>query len=286
MVLDISNDENRGRWMGIYQFSFFLGAASGAIIGGVLTDRLGFHQAMLVGAVMTFVGAVFALLFLPETRKMKRVSMETDTDSFYNSHNKNQTDPSEFSSATALYGVNRLIIPGILTSTLGIFLLQQFGDQTQIAGRSFGIATLTGLALGLSTLIAMVSTLLAGWFSDHIKDRWRSAAGGLLPGILGFVCLFLGLPSTIILGIPLIAMTSGSNQALSTVLIGDFGDHRRQGRQLGILFTVGDLMSAIGPPLAYALMNLVKINTLYLLSAGLFCIVFFVILGRITKGKI
>jgi MFS family permease len=253
------------------------------MIGGVLTDRVGFNQAMLVGAAVTLIGAVLALIFLPETRNMKGEPMKLIPDSSNNSRIKSQFDNSNFATATALFSVNRLVIPGILSSTLGIFLLQKVGEQTQIAGRTIGVATLTGLALGLSTLVAMVSTLIAGWFSDHVGDRWRSAAGGLVPGIVGFVCLFLGLPATIILGIPLVAMTSGSNQALSTVLIGDFGDQRRQGRQLGILFTVGDLMSAIGPPLAYALMNLIEINALYLLSAGFFVIVFLVILGRINR---
>ena len=78
-------------------------------------------------------------------------------------------------------------------------------------------------------------------------------------------------------------MTSGSNQALSTVLIGDFGDRRRQSRQLGLLFTVGDLMSAVGPLLAYALINLMEVNTLYLLSAGIFGIVFLISLGKIAR---
>ena len=49
--------------MGIYQFSFFLGAASGAILGGSLTDRLGFHQALIVGAVLT-VAVLFAFVFI------------------------------------------------------------------------------------------------------------------------------------------------------------------------------------------------------------------------------
>jgi MFS family permease len=283
IVLDISNHESRGRYMGIYQFSFFLGAASGAILGGSLTDRLGFHQAFTIGAVLTLLGAIVALIFLPETHQLKREPPQTGTNSRDNHHTMSKTDKVDFASAAAVYGANRLLIPGILTPTLGIFLLQQAGEQIQIAGRSFGVATLTGLALGLLTLIAMGATLIAGWISDHIRDRWRSAAGGLLPGILGFVCLSLGLPSTIILGIPLVAMTSGSNQALSTVLIGDFGDRRRQSRQLGLLFTVGDLMSAIGPPLAYAFINLIEVSTLYLLSAGIFAIVFLIILGRIAR---
>ena len=283
IVLDISNDESRGRYMGFYQFSFFLGAASGAILGGSLTDSLGFHQAFTVSAALTLLGAIVALIFLPETRQLKKEPPQTEKNSRGNDHFMSKTDKVDFASATAVYGANRLVIPGILTSTLGIFLLQQTGEQIQISGHSVGVATLTGLALGLSTLIAMGSTLIVGWFSDHIRDRWRSVAGGLLPGIFGFVCLSLGLPSTIILGIPLVAMTSGSNQALSTVLIGDFGDRRRQSRQLGLMFTVGDLMSAVGPPLAYALINLMEVNTLYILSAGIFGIVFLISLGRIAR---
>lgn len=283
IILDISNDENRGKWIGIYQFSFFLGAASGAILGGSLTDWLGFHQAMIVSSVLTTLGAVIAFIFLPETSGTVWEAPEVSTDSGRNSGNLRKNNKADFASATALYGVNRLVIPGILTSTLGIFLLQNFGEQVQIGDRSLGIATLTGLGLGLSTLTAMVSALLAGRISDRIGDSWRSAAGGLLPGMLGFVFLALGFPLTICFGIPLIAITSGSNQSLSTVLIGEVGDNSRQSRHLGLLFTVGDLMSAIGPPLAYALMNLMEISALYLLSAGTFVIIFFVVLGRIAR---
>jgi len=134
MVLDISNDESRGRWMGLYQFSFFLGAASGAMVGGTLTDRVGFNQAMLVGAVVTLIGAVIALIFLPETRNMKGEPTKLVPDSTNNSRIKSQFDNSNFATATALFGINRLVIPGILSSTLGIFLFQQVGEQTQIAG--------------------------------------------------------------------------------------------------------------------------------------------------------
>jgi MFS family permease len=283
MVLGISNEGSRGRWMGFYQFSFFLGAASGAIIGGSLTDILGFHKAMQVSAILTLIGALIALIFLPETRVQAPVPEIEPTKTRMRPHKPNRSLSSYFILAALLFGVNRLVIPGILTSTLGIYLLHQFGDQTMIAGRSFGIATLTGIALGLSTIIAMLSTLIAGWLSDHARNRWQSVVGGLLPGILGFIGLFFGLPATITLGIPLVAITSGSNQSLSTILIGDLGDRRVHGKQLGILFTAGDLMSAVGPPLAYALINYVEINVLYLFCAGCFAIVLCVILGGTTK---
>lgn len=45
---------------------------------------------------------------------------------------------------------------------------------------------------------------------------------------------------------------------------------RVHGRRLGILYTVGDLASAIGPPLAYALLPIIGLAVLYQISAGLF----------------
>ena len=115
--------------------------------------------------------------------------------------------------------------------------------------------------------------------SDRVGDRWRMAAAGLVPGMAGFGLLSAGLPFTTLVGVPLTAITGGSNQGLSTVLIGDLGNVGRQSRRLGVLFTIGDLMSAIGPPLAYGLMPLFGIGGLYLLVAGLFVIMFMIILG-------
>jgi len=281
IILDMVDDDTRGRWMGLYQFSFFLGSASGAILGGLLTDLLGFHWALLVGAGLTLTGAIFNLLLLPETGRTAGLqTVEV-------SEGVNEPDPSakragrwEFASIAALYSANRLVIPGILTSTLGFFLLLRFGEQVQIARWRVGVASLTGLSLGASTLIAMFSSLLAGWLSDHAGNRWRSAAGGLLPGILGFTGLALGLPGTIIAGIPLTAVTSGSNQGLATILVGDISARGGQSRRLGLLFTAGDFMSAVGPPLAYALIPLTGPNVLYGFGAVLFGILFVLLLSR------
>ncbi|MEA3351794.1 MAG: MFS transporter [Chloroflexota bacterium] len=279
IVLDIVDDENRGRWVGIYQLSFFLGASCGAMLGGWLTDWVGFHQTMLINTALTSVGAVIALIFLPETRPAKHHPDDTETDS-QRPLASNKTEKAELFSITALFSVNRLVMAGILMSTFGIFMKNQIGEQVQFAGHSIGITTLTGLGLGLSTLIAMGSAPLIGGVSDRIGNRWRAAAGGLVPGIVGFGLMALGLRLSILLGIPLIATASGSNQGLSTALSGDLGNGQKQSRRLGMLFTFGDFASAIGPPLAYALMPLIGIKVLYFASAGLFAVMLFVTLRR------
>jgi MFS family permease len=284
IVLDIVKDNNRGRWVGLYQFSFFLGSATGSILGGVLTDLLGFNQTMIISASLTFFGALIALLFLPETWSLDQVPADASTDS-QRLFASNPSKKLELFSITALFSINRLVIAGILMSTLSIFMHDQIGEQVQIAGYTIGITTLTGLGLGLSTLIAMFSAPLIGGFSDRVGNRWKVAAFGLVPGVVGFCLMALGLPLTILFGIPLIATTSGSNQGLSTALSGDLGKGQTQSRRLGILFTFGDFTSAIGPPLAFVLIPLTGIKTLYLLSAVLFAAMFLVTLLQETEQR-
>ncbi len=277
IILDISQAHNRGRWVGIYQISFFMGAASGAILGGLLTDWANYHQAMGVGASLTLLGAIIALLFLPETRDLRGLADETKTPpSAASTHLTlaGQRPPTrwvELGSAMGLLGVNRLVLAGILLPTFGLFLAQQIGDSIQIASLTIGVTTLTGLSLGLNALISMGSTSIAGSLSDRIGNRWQVASGGLLPGIAGFSLLASASPLSLFFGIPLTALAGGSNQSLTTALVGDLSAEHQQSRHLGVLFTIGDLASAIGPPLAYTiLIPQFGLSVLYLLCAGLY----------------
>jgi MFS family permease len=287
ITLDITCDDNRGRWVGIYQVSFFLGGASGTTVGGVLTDWLGYHQAMGVAANLTLLGAIIALLFLPETRGLRQTAPNlSNTLQKQASLARPTGNQAELASAMALLSVTRLVIAGILLSTFGLFLLEQFGDSIHVAGRSLGVATLTGVGLGLTTLIAMTAAPAMGRLSDRMGNRWLVATGGLMPGVAGFSLLAIGSPLTVLLGLPLTAVTSGSSQGLSTTLVGDLSNVGQQGQRLGILFTAGDLSSAIGPPLAYALMPLFGLGGIYLLSAGLYALMLLVALQWAVRLRV
>jgi MFS family permease len=144
------------------------------------------------------------------------------------------------------------------------------GESVDIGGAVIGVTTVTGILLGARILLGMLLTPAIGSLSDRAGNRWRVVAGGLLPGIAGFVLLAINLPLAMLLGLPLTSITGSSNQSLSTALIGDLGQRRRHGRYLGLLYTVGDLGSAIGPLLAFALLPLWGISGLYWLNAALF----------------
>lgn len=276
ICLSVSNDENRGRLIGFYQVFFFLGVSSGEMLGGFLTDMVGFHSAMIISASLTFVGATIALIMLPETSGLQLSPAKTSSAEELNTPRSNPKNRTQLALATTLLGLNRLAIPGLLIPTFALFMRNQLGDTALIAGRTIGITSLTGLALGLSTLISMTSAPIAGGISDRMLNRWRTVMTGLIPGIIGFTLLAIGRPLTILVGVPLIAITGGSNMSLSTALVGDIGAAKHHSRRLGLVFTVGDLMSAVGPPLAYALIPVMGVSNLYLIIVALFSVMFFI----------
>ena len=215
IVLDITGDHNRGRWVGMYHFAFLLGAASGSILGGVLTDLLGFRQAMALSAGLTFFGATIALLFLPETGHLRDESSITDG---IQSAPARRTEWGQLYSAAALYGLNRLVMAGILYATFALFLAQYLGESIEVRGRTVGVATVTGIALGASTLIGMIATPIAGTLSDRLRTRWGVISGGLATGVAGFALIAQAAPLTMLLGLPLASVSSGGSQGLATSL--------------------------------------------------------------------
>jgi len=282
IVLDISNENNRGTFIGRYQIAFFLGAAGGAVMGGLLTDLFSYHKAMAIASAITLFGAVVAFFFLPETSRWRQAKVSNPRPGDELEH---KPDVPQLISATALLAVNRLVIAGVLIATFGGYLAEKLGDSLDIGQLTLGVATITGIALGASTLIGMLAAPTAGRLSDKYKSRWRVASGGLTSGILGFSLLSLGTPLSMIAGLPLASISSGSNQSLSTALIGDLTPRIRHGRRLGAFFTVGDLASAIGPPIAYLLIPVVGLSAIYVACAGLLGLMFFLALQWAKKLK-
>lgn len=266
IILDISHSHNRGRWVGFYQTSFFLGGTSGAVLGGTLTDWLGYHQAMGVGATLTLTGALIALFFLPETRTLRSSAEIAETTSGQPADPAESGRQAELLSTFAFLGAGRLVSAGILLPTLSLFLLEELGESLPLVGFSLGVTTLTGIALGANSFIAMITAPLLGRLSDGVNNRWQVVAAALIPGLAGFSLLALGSPWLFLVAIPLIALSGGS-QGLAATLVGDLSSVQKRGRRLGLLFTIGDLTSAIGPPLAYALRPWLGLRGNYLFSA-------------------
>jgi len=262
VILDVTTDQDRGRWTGLYQTWFFLGAALGAFAGGLLTDGLGYRATMWIGAALTALGGLAALVLLPETRGVRHHSGDATLPELRPRLRANR----DLWLAVTLQGINRFVTAGVLTATLALVVQERLAA----AELALGVATLTGALMAGRTLLSTVSAPLAGALSDRLGSRWQVTLGGLIIGAISMALIAWRTPVAILLGILSGAVTAGSLQALVTAITGDSVSRAQRGRAIGLLHTAGDLGSAIGPPAAYALMPWLGLPGVYLLCSGLF----------------
>ena len=259
MILDVTTSSNRGQWTGMYQTWFFLGSAFGALAGGLLTDRIGYAGAMWAGAAATAIGAVVATLRLPETRDFQPGRLYARAGASFSGLRSN----GPLLAAVSLQGINRFVGYGVLSATLALLVQQQMHGSSGVVG----VATLTGLVMSGRTLFSMAAAPLSGRLSDLAGNRWGIMAWMMLAGLVGIVFMGWGPAIAIVLGIVLTAISGGGVQALATALTGDVVSHEQRGRAIGLLHTSGDLGSALGPPVAYALLPLFGLTGAYLACA-------------------
>jgi MFS family permease len=265
VILDVTDDDNRGRWTGLYQTWFFLGGALGAFSGGLLTDRLGYTASLWIGAGVTAVGGLAALLFLPETRGSRS---EPTAGQRPRSPAARLRGNGGLWVAASLQGVTRFIASGVFAATLGL-LVQNWLKSKALA---VGVATLTGILSASRAGLSMLAAPLAGALSDRLGERWRIVIGALVLGTASLALLTANAWVTILIGIAGVALVRGSSEAMVTALTGDLVRAEQRGRAIGLIHTASDLGSAIAPPIAYLLLPWLGLKGVYMGCAALYAI--------------
>jgi MFS-type transporter involved in bile tolerance (Atg22 family) len=131
-----------------------------------------------------------------------------------------------------LYLITQLAGEGVVLSTVSLLLQQRFGPRVALGGLVLGVASASGLLLGLRSLLASAVGPLAGHLSDTHSGRWPVIVVSLVVGVAGF---------------------------------GDLAPPGREGTVMGVYAAAGDVGSMAGPFLAFALASAVGLQWVYLL---------------------
>ncbi|MCI0478054.1 MAG: MFS transporter, partial [Anaerolineales bacterium] len=267
LILEMAPENARGQWVGIFQMWFFFGSALASFTGGALTDVVGYRGALWIGAGISALGALVALIALWGRRAEHRpgITLARARGSLWAS--VRAISPAMWA-AVASQGVNRLAAAGIVSATLGLIVQQTFGTGLQLGAFQIGIASLSGALLGSRTLISLVGAPIAGRMSDRAGGRWKLLVLSLLVGGIGTMLLPASHLGVLILATIISALAYGATQALSTALVGDLSNKQEYGMNLGFYNTAGDLGSAIGPLVAYALLPITGLPAIYIGCGG------------------
>ncbi|HSR30792.1 MAG TPA: MFS transporter [Anaerolineae bacterium] len=270
MILDRSTAVDRGRMTGLYQMAFMLGLTISPILGGALTDTLGFRSAVRICALVSSIGLVVTLAALPETRPRWVEGShpawgKLDGQRLLHWANRLRRIDRRMLAASYIYFATLFVSSGVLMSTLGLYLERRWGSDIAVGSTVIGVASLAGVMLGMRALLGIVAGPVAGALSDRLGDRWPVVRGGILLGAGGFLTLaFLGGVGAVPTGVAAVSLGAGALAATLAAIAGDMAQGGRRGVTMGGLATAGDIGSALGPPLAYALAVTLDLRWVYL----------------------
>lgn len=260
VVLDVSTESTRGRNSGQFQMWFFIGVAVGALAGGTFSDLLGFQGWLWVSAAITGMAALFWYFKLPETRPAD--GSGTSRVPSWHEFPIRESLPA----AVPVMAV-RFVFAGVMAATTILWLEQYVGRELSLVWIVVPLATLTGAFSAVRVLTSIVGAPLAGRASDRMGRRWPVIAIGLGAGAIGAWLMGGSIIWLALVGALLAAITAGSVQALAPAIIGDRVHEARQSRGLSVVLSLGDIASALGPPLALGLLTTLGISGVYRLSA-------------------
>ena len=262
IVLDLADSENRGRLSGRYQMWFFLGIGLSAFLGGLFTDLLGYRGGLLLSAGLTAAAAFMWLFLLPETAP-RHIQKQGE----------GRGEGSRFRwrvvlvSALPIFTV-RFIFAGVIAATSILWLSGFAGEGIQTSGFFIPIATLTGTLVALRTAFSMLGAPAAGLLSDRIHGRRLIIIGAaLMIGAAGLWLMGSPVLPLALFGVLFSALTASGVQVLTTAYVGDSTPPSLSGRTLSVIFTFGDLGSALGPPIAFWLLVSYPLATIFRLCA-------------------
>ena len=276
VVLDISTDENRGQMSGRFQMWFFIGIASTALLGGLMTDLFGFRTGQWISALLIGLAALLWFTLFPETRTGDQQSVPVDI-------SKNNMVPIPWRIVLTVSFpafIARFISWGVLAATAILWLSGLIGEGLPVWELYIPIATLTGFFTALTMLTSIFSASAVGFLSDRVGRRWPIVALTLLLGAAGIWLMSAGSIPIALLGAMIVPIVGGGVETLVPAIIGDRIVAQSRGRALGNTNTFGDLGATIGPIIALGVLNrdwlslgeIYKLGAMLLAGVGIFAI--------------
>ena len=267
MVLEWSTSADRGRMTGFYQVAYMVGLSISPILGGALTDAMGFRTAVRICAAVSALGLAVAYAALPEIPppaggpRGSRPSLQALASML------RQIDRGILV-AGYIYLVVFFVSNGVLMSTISLYLGQRWGTEFSLGGVVIGVSSLAGVMLALRASLGILGGPVAGILSDRLANRWPVVRVAILVGMTGFAALALaGGVWAVPVGVALVSLGAGALIAVLAAVVGDQAAGGRSGTAMGGVATAGDIGSAAGPLFAYALASTVGLRWVYLFCA-------------------
>lgn len=265
-VLDSADAQSRGYTMGFFNGTARLGTLVAVLLGGLLTDWLGFRSTALAFAGISFVAG---LAMLRERPPATHGRVESATEAVARDDADEPTgDRSQRWAVYAAIFISQAAANSLVVATLGLWLTQLFGEQIRIGWVVLGVASLNGILLATRFSLDVFWAPFAGYLSDRQGRRGFVLIAGVATGV-GLLALSAtdSLLWTTVIAMLFFLGSTALNVALTTTA-GDLAPPRIRSRVMSWYASWSDLGSAVGPFVAYPLASAVGLAWVYRGGAG------------------
>ena len=276
-----STTENLGLNLSSNASIIRVGSIGGAVFGGVLSDYLGFEAAFSIFGVFTLIG--FAVWIRKSTYKSKQQTVVNGRTISEFIHVLRDSRVLILSITSMLGG---LVFSGLIGATLGHFLRHRYGLEFDLISVTFGVATITGFALGLKSL----SEVLVGPFGGYFSDRYGRYKSLVISAALTTISLqFLGFSPNILVTFPVLMLVFIAGVMLMMQLLSLLGtivDDESRSQVFSVFNTFQDFGSALGPLIGLSLISANLLPALYSIAGILLFILIVSTCLFLNKGMV
>jgi MFS family permease len=269
LILQLSNDTNRGNFMGTYNGLYRLGSLFGMLFGGLFADIFGIKIISMYLGILAFLSIPIIFKYIPKTMQSagqigKKPSLLNNIE-FINRRLIKIL-------VTAFLLI--MILDGMLTATLSHIIEVKFTNKIDIIGLVVGAATLAGFMQALRWGIAPFIVPRVGNLLDKSKQKNTILAFFLTCAFILLAIIPLDIPLMFWLPILLVHVLIASVLTMvMDVFVGDYASKVTNKITIMTLFTViVDLGAALGPIIGFTLEEFIGLKNLFWLASGI-CLV-------------
>jgi DHA1 family multidrug resistance protein-like MFS transporter len=261
LVVSVVPKQNSGAALGSLQTAIFLGSTLGPLLGGVVSDTLGYRPSFWITGALLFLSGVLVSFYVHEDfhpadgmARSKRLDLW-------------QAGQFLFASGGALAAV---FVARILlrTGTQVISPMLPLFVQSLVPAEAH-IATVTGIIAGASAVGSAIGSPLIGQWGDKMGHRRLLVASGLAATVFYVPQAFVHHPNWLILWQLLTGLAIGGTLSTLTALLIQFSPPGREGIIIGLDSSMSALAGAIGPMVGASIAASVGLRAPFILSAGI-----------------
>lgn len=253
----VTNETNRGRWLGYMRGGQSLGFPSGLVLGGFIADLAGPTTAFGIAGGLALFAGVVATVVLPDVKpESEERARLRDIPRMI------RRQPLILPMGVGNLTI-RFVFAGVLLATVA-----QYAESYEMQLSFLTAAGISGAVLAFGVVSAGSATVITGRLSDRVSNR-------IFVTIPPFVAMATGLAvlatvpriEFLFLACGLIGIGSGGVGPALLALVGDMTPGDELGRMGGAYNFMGDIGATAGPLLALPLVQAVGFQVTYVACA-------------------